>query len=313
MPPLPDARAFLESLVARDVVRLAMKDGSAIEGSYLTQAGMHFVHVRDGTPIGKVLGPVDPDEVASFALLKGRDEVVAEIAERRMGEPVPGKLVETRDGFQARLERLAAAAAAAPDFRRRLEIEAQFDDAADRIQLARTKRNWMLAEAKWRRHSNEEPDRLEMAGGDLTVAARFQRPRPQDFDPDPAMRRRRVPLPDHVASDPRSPHNMMKALRSAGFLARPSLLSELTFDAVDLLVDFPGGKKDGRFLVRGKRGPDGAMRWSMSWEGGDSSAAMRRRLRAVRSEEYALLSRLVLGEKAAPSDDADETASPAPR
>lgn len=279
---------FLASRSERDVVRLTLSDGSVIEGSYLTQAGMHFLHVRDVSMTGSVHGPFSPDEVAAAVLVKPREQVIEEIRERRVGEAVPGSLVRTRDGYEARLERLANVLAREPVFRRRLEIEAQFNLVADEISLAKTKRNWMIAAAGWRTHSNKEPDRLEMAGGDLTVAERLVRPRPQDFHPDPAERRKRAVLPPHVAADPLSPPNMLKALRAAGFKARVSVLSEMDYDRVDLLVDFPGGKMVGRFAARGRRGGDG-MSWTVSWEGGDTMTGLKRRSRALRSEFYATL------------------------
>lgn len=285
-----DAKAALAALVQQDVVRIALDDGTVdgtvIEGSYIQQAGMHFVHVKDGSSIGRVEGPVDPASVTAVEVLKDRATVHEEIRERRLGERVPGGLVETRDGYRARLERLAAAAAAEPDYRRRMQIEAQFHEVADRISLARTKRNWMVGEAIWRRHSNEEPDKLDMAGGDLTVAERFRRPKPRDFDPDPVERRKRDPLPERVALDPRSTHNMARAMRAAGFKVRVSLLSEMTDDAVALLVEFPGGKKEGRFLLNGARGADGAMAWRHQWEGGETAAGIRRLVKCKRSETY---------------------------
>lgn len=299
------------------MIRLQMADGSMLEGSYLAQAGMHFVHDKSVGLIGRVHGPIDPAEVLSATLVKTKEQVIEEIRERKVGEPVPGTLHRTRDGYEARLERLANACASADGFRRKMEIEAQFNIVADEIALARTKRNWMLAVARWRLHSNQEPDRLDMAGGDMTVAERLVRPRPQDFHPDPAERRKRVALPPHLASDPLSPPNMLRALRAAGFKARVSVLSEMTDDSVDLLVDFPAGKKAGRFLARGRR-VEGRMAWSPAWAGGDTATAARRRLRAIHSDDYAdfrKVLRLGLGGPAriAANEDPDPVLPRSPR
>lgn len=285
MEPEKPLETSLPQLAEGDVARLVLRSGGTVEGSYLTQAGMHFIHVRDGGA-SRVEGPFSPDDVSEVALLKSRNEVIEDARERRLGVRVAGSLVETRGGYRARLERLASVAAREESFRRRMQVTAQFDDVADRIALAKTKRRWMLAEARWRLHSNEEPDKLSMAGGDITKAEGLARPRPQDFDPDQAVRRRREPLPAHVAEDPLSPPNMLNALRSAGFTARVSVLSEMAFDRCDLLVDFPGGKRAGRFLVKGSRA-DGAMRWTTSWEGGSSSAGLSRMRRCLRSQEHA--------------------------
>lgn len=271
--------------VQQDRLRVTLADGRRLEGSFLTQAGMAFLHVRDGSPHGKVEGPFSSDEVARVELLQDRDAIVAERRARMLGEPVPGRLRRDRDGYESRLDALARAAAAATG-RRRDEIEAQFDALADEIALAKTKRKWILAVARWVRFSNRPPTKLDMCGGDLTSAERFQRPRPQDFDPDPKVRRAKVPVPDRLAADPRSVPNMMKALRAAGFRVKPSIVGETTFEEADLLVDFPGGKEKGRFGLLGRRNDKGIMVWRHDWEGNYSRADQRRRTRALRSAEY---------------------------
>lgn len=193
----------------------------------------------------------------------------------------------TRDGFEQRLGALARAAATASNAARRRQIEFQFDDIADRVSLARTKRRWILACARWATNSNRAPSPLDLSGGDLTMAAKFKRPRHQDFDPDPVLRRARAPVPPHVRCDPRSVPNMARALREAGFVARPSVMGETDHDHADLLVDFEGGKMRGRFAVFGRRDDDGSMTWDRpSWAGGDSGTAAVRRRRAERSPEY---------------------------
>ena len=122
--------------------------------------------------------------------------------------------------------------------------------------------------ARWAKFSNKEPTKIDLSGGDMTSAARFVRPRPQDFDPDPKLRRAAVKYPPEITSDPRSAPNMLKALRAAGFNARPSVLGETDFVArADLLVDFPGGKEKGRFALLGGRRKNGLWAWRFGWEG----------------------------------------------
>jgi hypothetical protein len=112
----------------------------------------------------------------------------------------------------------------------------------------------------------------------------------------PAVRRRRPVRPPHVAGDPVSTHNMLVALRKAGFEARVSIVGELTDDRADILVDFPGGKGDGRFLALGARNPHGRMEWRHLWQGNGTRADEPRRQRAYRRHEYrALLTVLVTG------------------
>jgi len=295
--PTESANPF-EGRQDRDEIRVVMKDGTSHEGSYLTQAGWHFVHVKGprekGNPVnGKTVGPLRPGDVDRIVVLRTREEVLDELHDRQRGDPVPGTLRRTRDGYEARLETLARIAARTEGFRRRQQIERQFHDVADEIQLAQTKRYWMLQVARWYRHSNEEPTKMDLSGGDMSMAQRFQRPRPQDFDPDPKVRRARVPVSPHVASDPRSTLNMRKALVRAGYNARCSIVGEVTDDHADLLVDFPGGKRYGRYRLTGDRNADGAMEWSFRWEGNYTKTDMARKWRCERSEAFQTFGQLV--------------------
>lgn len=271
--------------VQQDVLRVELTDGTVIKGAYLYQAGMSFLHIRDGSIHGRVEGPIDPASVVKVAILQSRDEIIEERKIRARGEPVPGTLRRTREGYEARLDALARAAAMTTG-RRRDEIETQFNLVADEISLAKTKRNFMLAVARWNRGSNREPTKMDLCGGDMTSAERFARPRAQDFDPDIKVRRARVPIPPHLAADPRSVPNMMKALRAAGFRAKPSIVGETTFEEADLLVDFPGGKEKGRFGVLGRRNAQGKMAWRFEWEGNSSKASANRHRRALMSDDY---------------------------
>ncbi|GJD90917.1 hypothetical protein BHAOGJBA_4461 [Methylobacterium hispanicum] len=270
----------------QDELLVRFVDGRRIEGSLMRVAGMTFLQVRDGTMMGHAEGPFDPSEIASIAVLRTRQEVFDARYERQRGDPVPGQLVRTRDGYETRLDRLAKAAAYAEDGRRRRQIRAQFDDVADEIALAKTKRNWLMSVASWYRYSNQEPTKIDLSGGCMTTAMTFQRPRPQDFDPDPKVRRARVPVPEQVAADPLSTWNMMRVLRSFGYDARASVLGDVTWDAAGLLVDFPGGREKGRFSVEGKRDASGAMTWTYFWDGNGSAADNRRRIRCQSGGEY---------------------------
>ena len=87
---------------------------------------------------------------------------------------------------------------------------------------------------------------------------------------------------------------MLKALRAAGFNARPSVLGETDFVArADLLVDFPGGKEKGRFALLGGRRKNGLWAWRFGWEGRTSKADSVRHRRALSSESYAIFKRIV--------------------
>lgn len=270
----------------QDELLVRLVDGRRLEGTLMRVAGMSFMQVRDGSLTGRAEGPFDPASIASVTVLRTRQEVFAERYERQRGDPVPGHLVRTREGYEARLERLAKAAAYAEEPRRRRQIRAQFEDVAEEIALAKTKRAWMLAVASWYRYSNQEPTKIDLSGGCMTTAMTFQRPRPQDFDPDPKVRRARVPVPAHVVADPLSTWNMLRALRSFGYNARASVLGEITWDAAGLLVDFPGGREKGRFSVNGKRDGSGAMTWTCYWDGNGTATDDRRRIRCQNGAEF---------------------------
>jgi hypothetical protein len=269
----------------QDVLAVRLADGRRLEGSLMRMGGMAFIQVKDPYGVGKVEGPFSPADVLGTRVVHTRQEVLEERRERARGEIVPGNLVRTRDGYEARLDRLARAAALETSTRKR-QIELQFDDVAEEIELAKTKRKWILDVARWNRFSNEEPTKLDLSGGCMTTAMKYQRPRPQDFDPDPKVRRARVPVPDHVAGDPLSTWNMMRALRSFGYNARASILGEVTWDGAELLVDFPQGREKGRYHVTGRRDGDGVMQWGATWDGNGTKTDERRRFRCQQSDEF---------------------------
>ena len=271
----------------QDVLGVRMADGRHLEGSLMRMGGMAFLQVRDPSNALRpnVEGPLSRTEIVGYSVLRTREEVMAERFERARGELVPGYFVRTRDGYEARLDRLARAAAMAPSTRRR-QIENQFDDVADEIKLAKTKRKWLLDVAKWYRHSNQEPTKIDLSGGCMTTAMKYERPRPQDFDPDPKIRRARIEVPDYVANDPLSTWNMIRTFRALGYNARASVLGEVTWEAADLLVDFPEGREKGRFSVKGSRSASGSMVWDYNWDGNGTKTDDRRRFRSQQSERF---------------------------
>ncbi|MDE4914220.1 hypothetical protein PQI07_26475 [Methylobacterium sp. 092160098-2] len=273
--------------VDQEVLSVRMTDGRHLEGSLMRMGGMAFLQVRN--PVASlqpnVEGPISPEDVAGYSVLRTREEVAAERFERSRGEPVPGYFVRTRDGYEARLDRLARAAAMETSTRRR-QIEHQFDDVADEILLAQTKRKWLLDCARWYRYSNEEPTKIDLSGGCMTTAMKYQRPRPQDFDPDPKIRRARVQVPDYVANDPLSTWNMMRTFRALGYNARASVMGDVTWESADLLVDFPEGREKGRYSVTGRREPSGTMVWNYLWDGNGTKTDDRRRFRSQQSDRF---------------------------
>lgn len=279
---LPDNPCTLFAPFAdRDEVRVVLETGEVLVGSYMPMIGQHYL----SCPQRSVHGPFTEGEVRSVALVRSREDIASERFERTRGEPVPGTFRRDRDGFQARLERIARLVARTEDKRRERELRLQFDDVADEIELAKTKRKWMFCEAYHSLSTNAPLRKRDLDFGDLYSLAKVERPRPQDFDPDPKVRRARVPVPHRDQIDPRSTPNMLKALREAGFKVGVSMAGEILEDEADLFVVFPGGKNFGRYALRGERGADGAMAWTYAYHDNDTKAAEKRRLRCLYGQD----------------------------
>ena len=196
--PGPDLWAACEE---RAVVRLTLADGQMLTGSYTTRVGLHFLH-RTGPAlplIGEVSGPYQPGDVLAVEVVRTRAEVLADAYVRLHGERVPGPEPRTRDDHEQRLQALASAVAAADgDWQREMQLHRQFREAADRIGLAAGKRTWLLNAAAWARRSNAPPTMADLWMDAVASPSCLARPRPQDFDPDPRVRRRRTALPPYV-------------------------------------------------------------------------------------------------------------------
>jgi len=209
----------------RAVVRVTLADGTILKGGYTGRAGLHFLHLtgRDQPLGGTASGPYRARDVRAVQIVRPRAEVIEDAEARLLGERVPGREPVTRDDHEHRLQVLAHATAAADaerDWQREMQVRRQFDRLANRLQLAAGKRAWLIAAARWGRRSNAPPTMTDLWVQDVASPSCFARPRPQDFDPDPAVRRRRVPLPDHVRLDSRSIPNMLRALHDAALKAR---------------------------------------------------------------------------------------------
>jgi hypothetical protein len=284
----------------QDVITVALKSGETYTGSYMTQAGMHFVGTKAGKGdlIGKVEGPFDPEDVASVRVVTSRDEVFAERRDRALGERLSGRNPVTRDDFEYRLERLARAVAS-EEGTRRTQFHRQFDELADRIELAASKRSWMLKAAFWGLKSNEPPTLEDLWQSDVASPSLLRRPSPKDFDPDPKVRKSRDRLPAEIVDDPNSVPNMLKRLHASGLKAVVSLAGDPPWERAIIQVDLASGRS-GRFTVDGRR-VDGDMQWKLKWAGNDSAAGRKHHSRALRLETYAVMKAVVKGD--APSSE----------
>lgn len=276
----------------QDVITVVMKTGETHTGSYMTQAGMHFVATKAGRSdlIGKVEGPFDPEEVERVEVLRSREEVLDERRERSMGDRLPGRDPVTRDDYEYRLDRLARAMAESSG-QRFTQFERQFNELADRISLAKSKRQWIIATAYWSLKSNRPPELADLWMADVASPSLIRRPLPKDFDPDPVVRKARERLPDHIADDPLSVPNMLRRLKASGFKAVVSLAGDPPWERAVIQVDLAEGRS-GRFNIDGRR-TDGQMEWQMKWAGNDSPTGRRHQRIAYRMPEYALLRSLV--------------------
>ena len=291
----------------RAVVRVTLADGTILKGSYTGRAGLHFLHLtgRDQPLGGTVSGPYRTRDVRVVQIVRSRAEVIEDAEARLLGERVPGREPVTRDDYEHRLQVLARAAASADaerDWQREMQARRQFGRLADRLQLAAGKRAWLIAAAKWGRRSNAPPTLADLWVQDVASPSCFARPRPQDFDPDPAVRRRRMPLPDHVRLDPRSIPNMLRALHDAALKARITRLGDPPCDRGHIQVDLPL-KGRSRFVIMGARDDTGRMVWRLLWDGNEGEAGRRRHRVALASDAYSRLIEVVArGRVRAPGD-----------
>ncbi len=275
----------------REVLEVTFLDGRVLQGHYMSVARRHFIVCRGpGMPLhGHAEGPLGEETVRAVRVLRTRAEILQEGRDRMLGERIPGRDPVTREDYRYRLDVLAGAVQQHEDWQRQVQIRRQFDEVADRIQLAAGKRAWIHAEAKWRLRSNLPPTMADLWCADVASPSCFARPRPQDFDPDPAKRRRRGETPPEVRSDPYSVRNMLTAMKAAGLKARIDRLGDPPHAQGHILVKIPIVKGRSQFVAIGKPGIGSLMTWRLSWDGNDSKAGQRRYRAVIRTSDYALL------------------------
>jgi hypothetical protein len=281
----------------RAVIQVVLRDGTTLTGAYTSRARLHFVH-RTGPDlplVGEVLGPFSAEDVRSVKIIKTRAQVLQDAYVRLHGDRVPGKEPVAAEEHQHRLKTIARAVFdAGDDWQREMQLRRQFNEAADRIGLAAGKRQWILNEAKWARRSNAPATMADLWIEDVASPSCLARPRPWDFDPDIRVRRRRTPVPPHVRGDPWSIPNILKALRDMHLKARVTRLGDPPWDRGHIQIDLPF-KGRSRFIAIADRdgARTGGMTWRLVWDGNDSKAGQKRHARAVRSEEYQHIIRIL--------------------
>ncbi|WP_338578691.1 hypothetical protein V8J38_16660 (plasmid) [Brevundimonas olei] len=287
---------FMSRLVNRDRIRVTMRDGTVHIGAYMTVAGMAFVLVRKpGAWLDETIGPLTADLVESVSVERAWRDIETERWHKARGERFPGAEPLTAMDYEYRLQRMARAIAAEEDPIRRSQLARQFDDLADAIRLGGGKRAWVRAEGAWSLTSNAPPTLSDLWCSDVASPAYMARPRPQDFDPDPAVRRRRLRLPAEVAEDPRSVPNVLRSLVRAGFRARLALAGDPRYRRGVIQIDLRPGRT-GRFLAEAKPQGD-TTAWDLSWGGNHNTTALRQASSARRLPAYQELKRLIPSER----------------
>ena len=286
--PAPTGPDFWAACEERAVVSLTLADGRTLTGAYTSRVGLHFLHRtgRDLPLIGEVSGPYQPGDVLAVEVVRTRAQVLADAYVRLHGERVPGREPRTRDEHEQRLQALASAVAAANDgWQRQMQLHRQFREAADRIGLAQGKRTWLLNAAVWARRSNRPPTMADLWVDAVASPSCVARPHPQDFDPDPLVRRRTA-LPAHVCADPWSIPNILHALRAASLKARTTRLGDPPYDSGHIQIEMPIRGRS-RFVAIAHRNEHGRMAWRWLWDGNDSAAGQARHRRALQCDAYA--------------------------
>ena len=216
---------LFDDLKPDELIQVTMKNGTSAIGTYLHVGRMHFIDTPDpNAPFGsRVIGPIKQQDIEDIVVLKDAAQVKLERFNRTRGDRLPGPEPKSREDFRFRLECLARAVIQEPASMRRYQLEKQFNDCADAINLAKAKRAWVFAETQWFLQHNRPPEMIDLWRSDIASPSLFKKPRDQDFDPDPVQRRKRVPYPADVSNDPLSVPNVLNKLKKLGCAAYISL------------------------------------------------------------------------------------------
>lgn len=288
----PDRTTPWEGLIHQDQIEVDLWTGETLRGAYSPIAGMHFVVSRvPGALLDNVEGPLREEDVLDVRVVRRWEAIKAERHASRRGEPFPGPAPRTALDYEYRLGLLAKAIASTEELPRRAQMMLQFEDLAAEIQLSAGKRQWMLAEGRWSLRSNAPPALEDLWPSKVASPSLMARPRPQDFDPDPVIRRKRVALPADVVAEASSVPNVLRNLKRSGIKARLYLVGDPAWDRAVLQIDLAPGRT-GRFNADAVR-EGGRTTWSFGWAGNYGPTADRHRMRALKLPSYQLARKLV--------------------
>lgn len=206
--------AMVASLCPADQVRVELSGGKVWDGEVRDGPFVYLEsHDRRGLVILHHSSP-DYATVSEITVTRKAHEVLEERQKRKFGKWAHPDPV-TRDDFERVLYALACeinqlrdrgfgrTGFDADSSRRARELEAQFHAVADRIDLAKTKRNYIIC-FNFKRRSAGLPDMRRSEFNPLRnsydVPAAVV-PKPLDFDPLPEIRARRAPRPPEDYTD----------------------------------------------------------------------------------------------------------------
>ncbi len=131
---------------------------------------MHFIHAKDAGVQAGCTAPFG-DDLVSVAVVKNRESGFNESFERWRGGPVPAPSAAPVKAMKRTSTRLRARPPLPlAGARRRSFVNST---KSPKIAVAKTKRNWILAIARWARFSNGEPTKMQLSGDDMTSAERL--------------------------------------------------------------------------------------------------------------------------------------------
>ncbi len=218
-PPVPEGEDGGDVVQPEDVpeeskVEVVFKDGTTKTGTMKRVTGNPTVFYDDGEALMFIPGQ-EQEGVEGIRVTKTGADVFAEKEERKFGKWEVERHPKTREEYKTTLEKLAYAmvdahrkheeSKKAKDggnydwFSRRMQLEAQFDEVADQIDLAKTKRRYMKhGEVAVNRQKGKPPPRPADLGQGQMEAQLFEPPKDSDFDPSQEERRKRSAKPAHA-------------------------------------------------------------------------------------------------------------------
>lgn len=206
----PSVLETVNDLAPMDQVRITFRDGKVAEGEVrLAQGTFMYVETteHDFLTLSEKINPADLLLISKIEVMQLAHEVFAVRQAKKFGEWAVNPNPQTREEFRIAILTLAQTiqkhADAKPKLgqadymthaRRSYQLHAQFDELTARVELAKTKRNYLLRYANL--YVAGTPERRSKFNPIGTVdVLPMVVPKESDFDPDMKVRRARSPRP----------------------------------------------------------------------------------------------------------------------